>query len=60
VFTKDGIRTLIDVVIADPTQADLLCRSYTIQKFVAFEVIQAKERNYCDQTSHWSIPPFNN
>jgi hypothetical protein len=24
VFTKDGICTLIDIVIADPTQADLL------------------------------------
>jgi len=28
-FTKDGIHTLVDVVIVDPTQAYLLCQSHT-------------------------------
>jgi hypothetical protein len=46
VFTKDGIRTLADVVIVDPTQAYLLPRSCTTQGFPTFDVAQAKERNY--------------
>jgi hypothetical protein len=31
VFTKDGICTLVDVVIVDPTQAYLLHSSWAIQ-----------------------------
>jgi hypothetical protein len=46
VFTKDEIRTLINVVIVDSTQANLLCQSCVTQGFVAFETTQAKERNY--------------
>jgi len=49
VLTKDGIHTLIDVVIVDPTQADLLHQSYTTQRFVAFEAVQAKEKSYHDR-----------
>jgi hypothetical protein len=49
VFTKDGIRTIVGVVIANPTQADLLHQFYTTRRFVPFEVIQAKERSYPDQ-----------
>jgi hypothetical protein len=46
VFTKDGIRTLIDIVIVDPTRTDLLPRSYITQGFVASNVAQAKEKSY--------------
>jgi hypothetical protein len=34
--------TLVDVVIVDPTQANLLPRSYTTQGFVASDVAQTK------------------
>jgi hypothetical protein len=46
VRTKNGIRTLVDIVIADPMQLDLLPQSCTIQGFATFDVIQAKERSY--------------
>jgi hypothetical protein len=39
VFTKDGIRDLVDVVIANSTWADLLSRSFATQGFVAFDVV---------------------
>jgi hypothetical protein len=48
VFTKDEIRTLVNVVIADPIQADLLHESHATRRFVASEVIQAKEKNHHD------------
>jgi hypothetical protein len=38
VLTKDGIHTLIDVVIADPTQANLLPKSWATQGFVTYDV----------------------
>jgi hypothetical protein len=46
VFTKDGILTLINIVIVDPTWANLLPRSCTTQGFVASDLVQAKEWNY--------------
>jgi hypothetical protein len=46
VFTKDEIRTLIDFVMVDSTCADLLPQCCTTQGFVAFDVIQTKEKNY--------------
>jgi hypothetical protein len=46
VFTKDGIRTLANVVSADPTRTNLLPRSCTTQGFAASNAIQAKERSY--------------
>jgi hypothetical protein len=48
VFTKDDTCTLTDVVIGDPTQADLLSQSNTIQGFATFDVTQAKEKSYCN------------
>ncbi len=48
-FTKDGIRTLINVVIADLTQAILFPQSYGTQGFAAFDVVQIKERSYYNQ-----------
>jgi hypothetical protein len=48
-FTKDGIHPLVNIVIVDPTRADLFPRSYAIQGFAAFNVVQVKEWNYCDQ-----------
>jgi len=49
VFTKDGICTLANIVIADPMQADLLPQSYATQGFAASNVAQAKERSYCNR-----------
>jgi len=49
VFTKYDICTLIDVVIANPTWANLIPWSCTTQGFVAFNAIQAKERSYHNQ-----------
>jgi hypothetical protein len=46
VLTKDGIRVLVDVVIAGPTRVDLLPQSCATQGFVTFDVAQTKERNY--------------
>jgi len=47
--SKDGIIILIAVIIVDPMCVDLLLSSCTTQKFVAFDVVQAKEKNYYDQ-----------
>ncbi len=44
-LTKNGIRTLVDVIITNPTRTNLLPQSYMIQKFAAYDVAQAKERN---------------
>jgi hypothetical protein len=49
VLTKDGIHTLADVVIVDPTRTYFLLGSCAIQGFVAFDVIQTKEKNYCNR-----------
>jgi hypothetical protein len=49
VFTKDGIYTLVNVVIIDPTWRDLLPWTCITQILVASDVAQAKERNYRDQ-----------
>jgi hypothetical protein len=46
VLTKDGICTLADILIADPTRAYSLPQSCTTQRFVVFDATQAKERNY--------------
>jgi len=48
VFTKDEICTLVDVVITNPTRANLLHQSYATWGFTTFKVTQAKKRNYCD------------
>ncbi len=45
-LTKDGIHTLTNVVIADPTQVDLFPRSCATQGFSTLDVAQAKERSY--------------
>jgi hypothetical protein len=46
VFTKDGICTLIEVVIADWTRMELFCQSYRTQRFVVSKVAQTKGKNY--------------
>jgi hypothetical protein len=43
IHIKDGIRTL-----ANSMQVDLLPRSCTTQGFIAFDMAQAKKKNYCD------------
>ncbi len=45
-LTKDDICVLVDVVMVDPTQANLLPQSYTTQGFVASDAVQAKEQSY--------------
>jgi hypothetical protein len=49
VLTKNDIRTLINVVIANSTQADLLPRSCVTQGFATSNVTQAMERSYHNQ-----------
>jgi hypothetical protein len=46
VLTKNGICTLADIIIADPTRMDLLPQSCTTQRFVASDVTQVKEMSY--------------
>jgi hypothetical protein len=48
VFTKDKICTLVDVVIINPTRANLFHWSCATWRFTTSETTQAKERNYCD------------
>ncbi len=48
-LTKNGILTLVDVVIADPMLANLLHRFCATQGFATFDVGEAKERSYCNQ-----------
>jgi hypothetical protein len=48
-LTKDGIRTLVGVVIADPTWIYLLPQSCATQGFATSNVVQTKERSYCNQ-----------
>jgi hypothetical protein len=45
-LTKDGIHTLANVFIVDPTQVDLLPQSCATQGFVAFDATQVEENNY--------------
>jgi hypothetical protein len=42
VFTKDGIRTLTNIVIANPMQVNLFSPSCTTQGFVTTNTAQAK------------------
>ncbi len=49
VLAKDGICTLVDVVIVDPMQTNLFPWFYATQRFATFDVIQIKERNYHDR-----------
>jgi hypothetical protein len=48
-LTKNGILTLVDVVITDPMCANLLPQFCTIQRFATSNAFQAKEMNYCNQ-----------
>jgi hypothetical protein len=49
VLTKNDILTLVDVGIVDPlVWMDLLSQSYTTQVFTTFDVVQAKEKSYCN------------
>ncbi len=45
-FTKDGIRTLADVIITDPMRTNLLPQSCTTQGFTTLDETKAKEKNY--------------
>jgi hypothetical protein len=48
VFIKDDIQTLIDVVIVNPLRTNLLLSFCATQGFITFDVVQTKERSYCD------------
>jgi hypothetical protein len=45
VLTKNGIHTLVNVVIANPTQADSFPQSCATQGFAISNATQAKERS---------------
>jgi hypothetical protein len=42
-FTKNGIGTLTNIIIANPMRADLFPQSCATQKFIASNVGQAKK-----------------
>jgi hypothetical protein len=46
VLTKDGISTLVNLVIAYPPWANLFPQFCETQGFATFDVVQAKERSY--------------
>jgi hypothetical protein len=46
VFTKNEIRTLVDIVIADSMHADLFPQSCTTQGFATSDAVQAKKKSY--------------
>lgn len=48
-LTKDGICTLIDVVIDYPMYMDLFFRSCTTQVFAAFNATQTQEMTCCNR-----------
>ncbi len=48
-FIKNEICTLINIVIADPTQANLFCWFCITQRFVASKAVQTKEKSYHNQ-----------
>jgi len=52
VLTKDGIHTLIEVVIVNPIRANVFPRSCIIKRFVDFDVTQTKKMSYCDRHPH--------
>jgi hypothetical protein len=47
-LTKDGIHTLINIVITNLMWIDLFFQSCATQRFVAFDVAQSKKQNYHD------------
>jgi hypothetical protein len=47
-LTKDDIRTLVNVVNADLMQINWKPRFCAIQTFATFDIIQTKERSYCN------------
>jgi len=49
VFTKDAIRTVIDIVITNPLHVDLPFQFCTTQGFVISNTTQTKERSYHNQ-----------
>ncbi len=51
VLTKDGICTLVEVVVVNSTRTNLFPRSCTTQGFVVFNVAQAKKQSYCERHS---------
>jgi len=59
-FIKDGIRTLVNIVIVDPTWTHLLPWSCTTQIFIASDAAQTKEWSYRDwhPTNQLKIPLF--
>jgi hypothetical protein len=57
-FTKDGIRTLVNVVIVNPTRANWFPQSCTTQGFVTLDAAQAKERSYHNQHPIYEFLPL--
>jgi hypothetical protein len=57
VLIKDGIHTLVDIVIIDPTRVDLFPQSCITQGFVSLDAVQVKESSYHNRhpTNHSSF-----
>ncbi len=47
-LTEDDIHILVDIVIVDPTWANLFPQFCATQGFVAFNATQAEKQNYPD------------
>ncbi len=57
-LTKDGLHTLVDIVIVNPTCVDLFPQSCTTQGFATSNIAQAKERSYYDQHPTYQFLPL--
>jgi len=58
IFTKDGVRTLVNLITIKPTQVNILVRSYSTEGFIASKAIHTKERSYHDQHPTLAIEVF--
>jgi hypothetical protein len=48
VLTKNGIHSLANVVIVDPTRANLFFQSCATEGFISLDVTHVKKKNYCN------------
>jgi hypothetical protein len=59
-FTKDGIHTLIHVVIANPNICKFIFLILNNSKICCLQWSSNQRKELLQTTPHWSIPPFNN
>jgi len=57
VVTKDGIHTLTNIVIINPTHVNLFSQSFTTQGFTTSNATQVREKSFHDQhTTNQFLP----